>query len=794
MKMVAIINFIIKRRQRQILSSFIVILLIAVAQLYYLDNSHGQQTKRVLDTEDVPLMTYSAVKQTTPGTLGILVLSRRDAFDNREAIRNTWSYNHTNVFFMVAEHFCPYPPDARVPGTCRLNDRPVSQSRLEQFQLEEELKTKSIRNESQMIMLPVVDEPEHLSVKVVEAYRWAFTNLDCKWILNVFDDSFVKINLLEDYLLKLQSGVAIIGPKTSNWNVSINGSVGKGNLKYLTSLPLSSKPFIVAKSMVKYSFGNKDIKHQYFNESSKETPNGIMQTKHMLGFVPTFKLADSGNCLDESILVIGHTVSLRDMLLCQQKRIAVTVSYLTNQEMKRPAQTFMSQKPTNFLLSSRFDIIVKIVYAHFYSKIGFVPKVFKDAYTENIRVWNQFKEDNKSSENDFINAFHKIIESIKENGFVSEYGRIPVNANGFPKNGAHRIAAAIVLSENVTFKQSIGSSHQWDYLYFLSLGFKLELADAVMLQWMIIQQTMPALNRTVSILSLFSKKAEFTDEIYRIVKAKCSLDNGILYEKTINVNKVGMEQLVRHNYGNQSWIGVKIRQMVSKVTNTTHRIRFIFFFGRPLVDLNGCKLKIRQLYSEDDFKSAAHITDSANESLILAEMILNPNSVEFLNYGKNGRDCQLIAEEIASRLGISMVNTLPGIYIGREDFMIDSGTVLNLFNLRNRTDVDILFLKEIEKSILGSRQGVNIEAHEFKENAISYGRAWGEDHFSQIIKTKWDLFYDPRTHGYCYGIKFVSLKQLIEYKMKRAEVKDKKDVSLMEGLIKVIQQESLQQG
>ena len=172
-------------------------------------------------------------------------------------------------------------------------------------------------------------------------------------------------------------------------------------------------------------------------------------------------------------------------------------------------------------------------------------------------------------------------------------------------------------------------------------------------------------------------------------------------------------------------------------------------------------------------------------------MILNPNSVEFLNCGKNGRDCQVIAKELASRLGISQVSTMPGIYIGREDFMVDSGSVLNLFDLRKRTDVDILFLNEIDKSILGSSKTMNIEAHAFKENAISSGRAWGEDHFSQLVKTKWDLFYDPRNYGFCYGIIFVSLKQLIDYKKKRAEVKDKKDISLIEGLIRQI--DSLQQ-
>ena len=124
--------------------------------------------------------------------------------------------------------------------------------------------------------------------------------------------------------------------------------------------------------------------------------------------------------------------------------------------------------------------------------------------------------------------------------------------------------------------------------------------------------------------------------------------------------------------------------------------------------------------------------------------------------------------------------------------MIDSGSVLNLFDLRKRTYIGILFLNEIDISILGNYRGVNIQAHTFKD-AISPGRAWGEDYLSQVVKTKWDLFYDPSNYGFCYGIKIVSLKQLIRYKIKRAEVKDKNDVVLLNGLVGVIQQESLQE-
>ena len=166
-------------------------------------------------------------------------------------------------------------------------------------------------------------------------------------------------------------------------------------------------------------------------------------------------------------------------------------------------------------------------------------------------------------------------------------------------------------------------------------------------------------------------------------------------------------------------------------------------------------------------------------------MILNPNSVHLLNYGENGLECLGIAKELAKRSSLEPVSTLPGLYIGREDLMIDSGLVMHLFNLRKSTDIDVLFLRDIDKRILGNKNGFNIEAHAFKENVIAPGRPWGEDHFSETVKTKWDLFYDMKNYGVCYGMKFVSLEQLVRYKLKRNELqKDQHDVNLVLELLR----------
>ena len=461
--------------------------------------------------------------------------------------------------------------------------------------------------------------------------------------------------------------------------------------------------------------------------------------------------------------------------------------------------------PEIYLHSGRFDILIKMVYAYFYSVNKVVPESIHLAYTEHLRVSNGFleycaKNDKqrfnaripcraKQNVTDFISFFHNTIENIEKHGFMSNTNQILLDNTGFVLNGAHKLAASVILGKNATF-QHLDYTRQleWNYTFFIKRGLSKKLACLMMLEWMKIQVLLPSLQRKVSIISILSSNSKKEKKMREIVKQNCSVDKGILYEHEINITKLGMRQLVSHLYGNQYWLEAKISEMISKFMSEKIKVVFLFFYGRNSDELMKCKYQVRKLYNDSSFKSSAHIPDTPEENLILAQMILNPNSILFLNFAKNGHECQAIATELALRSSLEIISTLPEIYVGRDDVMIDSGAVLHLFNLRKRTDIDILFLNAIDDTILGKRNGsgMYMEAHAFKSNAISRARAWGEDHFNERVKTKWDLFYDPDNYGFCYGLKFISLKQLVEYKLKRNEpIKDRRDITLILKLLKL---------
>jgi hypothetical protein len=293
------------------------------------------------------------------------------------------------------------------------------------------------------------------------------------------------------------------------------------------------------------------------------------------------------------------------------------------------------------------------------------------------------------------------------------------------------------------------------------------------------------LTSQVTILSLFAKDEEKEKTMRSILRNKCSRDGFIVYEKDVVVAKLDMKQLIIHMYGLQTLIQAKINNMKNKFSKLDlARVRFFFFFGRSSTELKDCKNEIRMLYNDINFKSSVHIPDTPHETLILAETILNNSSLQLINNGKHTYKCMDIMTEISKNSFLTPINTLPSLYQSRQDIMLDSGIVLDFYGIRKGTDVDILFLYNVDNTILGKYNGVQYQAHAFASNVVGDTRPWGEDHLSSNV-TKWDLFYYPGNYGYCYGIKFVSLSQISRYKSKRKEpTKDEYDIKLIQSFMK----------
>jgi len=89
----------------------------------------------------------------------------------------------------------------------------------------------------------------------------------------------------------------------------------------------------------------------------------------------------------------------------------------------------------------------------------------------------------------------------------------------------------------------------------------------------------------------------------------------------------------------------------------------------------------------------------------------------------------------------------------------------------------------VNHNLLGERNGISVQPHTFKTTEWG-AETWGEYHFVGSCKDVGDLFHDPANYGYCHGLKFVSLPQLVRYKEnRRAMVKDEDDVAMIQTFL-----------
>ena len=463
---------------------------------------------------------------------------------------------------------------------------------------------------------------------------------------------------------------------------------------------------------------------------------------------------------------------------------------------------------------------MKTVYALYLRRGGEVPKYVKAMYLRHLEIWNNFHElcnarkdwfdvtkkcTTKHTAEDFEASFKATFQSIAKTGFNVSQSLIPVRDDYFPINGAHRISSAIALQlpsmpvqrvsdswtsrffENL-FENVLPPHTGYCSRFFFDKGFEPEFADFAMLQWMLHVQDTSTVIFWPEAASDSDKMAASRD----IVARKCGT---ILYEKTMTLTRSGLASLVFHAYGDQAWLEAKVRQLQKTYpkddTKAARPIIVVFIIPKSAEHLVSCKEEIRAYFSLADPKSSVHIPDYHKEASLVGEMVLNPNSRQFLDR-HHGEDCRKVANNIARRLRLPAAN--PDIFVLPQDIMVDSGAAMSFFDIRPHTDVDILFQGAVLEAILGEKDGIILKAHTFQQNrrGISFlcdlfpvfcERPWGAEHISSNTTVD-DLFTDPVFYGYCHGVKFVSVRELIRYKLRRGERnKDDKDVSLMKDFL-----------
>lgn len=121
----------------------------------------------------------------------ILILSGRDHFEQRAAIRDTWASGFSFVKFVIGSDDCMVPPDYRVAWSCDINEahqRPSDAAMLKHL-ADVNYTRQRLRVETatfdDIVIVPMIDSYRNLPVKLFNLYRWALEHTAAQWLVKL---------------------------------------------------------------------------------------------------------------------------------------------------------------------------------------------------------------------------------------------------------------------------------------------------------------------------------------------------------------------------------------------------------------------------------------------------------------------------------------------------------------------------------------------------------------------------------------------------------------------------------
>ncbi|MFL2603722.1 MAG: hypothetical protein ACJ0PP_02155 [Flavobacteriaceae bacterium] len=408
----------------------------------------------------------------------------------------------------------------------------------------------------------------------------------------------------------------------------------------------------------------------------------------------------------------------------------------------------MQTKPIKLLTYNRLDVIFKILYLKYLDLNA--KKLSSDLYFSHIKIITNglFVENNsnKKTYDDFLFEFKKVSNSIRENGFDSEISEIPISKDGSIINGAHRLASAIYYKVPfISIKKTNENKHVYDYNFFRVRGMSNNLIELAILEFISLTKN----NFLAIIWPSADKSIHYINEF-----------SNILYQKKIILNAKGAQNFVAQVYKEHKWLGdfsdgySGAYTKVSQAFSSFSEIHLIFFKEKSLEKVNKIKISLREKFNID--KASIHITDNNNETYDLAKLILNDNSIHFLNNAIPYKFQDLFNNLKKLRVYLTSLNISP------DQLLISYDSVLSLFGLKNSLTLYVstnneILLKEINKS-----------------NYLSL--------FEPTISLE-DSLYNPSNFFYYNDFKFQALQNTLKSKEKLKNETSKREIVLINRIL-----------
>ncbi|PKN03274.1 hypothetical protein CVU75_03105 [Candidatus Dependentiae bacterium HGW-Dependentiae-1] len=417
----------------------------------------------------------------------------------------------------------------------------------------------------------------------------------------------------------------------------------------------------------------------------------------------------------------------------------------------------------DLLTSWRLDIIARYIYAK-QRELGVQSKWHRELYGAFLAVLTDSKElwPAKNCFEDFLNSFHTLIDSIKKDGFNLNTSCIPINSKKLILDGAHRVAACLLLQKKVACEVLWGiiapccsgealRNCRWN----IKEGLAEKYLDAMALEY-------NNLKKNTYCVNIFPAARSTDSETEKILRAY----GHIIYKKKVTLYNNGPTNFINYIYAeqpDQPWTDENNNfygatdATKARFPDSAGTIRAYLFECDSLDKVLLCKKELQALFGIE--APAVHITNTHQKTIELAQLLFNTNSIHFLNYSKhkNFEQFEQLLKKYKQWLDADMID--------RDCFCIDDSAVLAAYGIKDCTHLN--FIHHGYDTHVFSSESSDISDH---NTAACY-------HESTLD----DIIFNPKNHFYYKGVKCASLDTVKKMKMKREQDVDTKDIVLIEN-------------
>lgn len=420
--------------------------------------------------------------------------------------------------------------------------------------------------------------------------------------------------------------------------------------------------------------------------------------------------------------------------------------------------------PLQLLHSNRYDIIFKYIYIKYANIYKFFGNWTSELYKQHIQLLNggyemitSVQNKQKNSVKDFFIDFQNIINIFIKNQYIEH--PLPLYDTNNILNGSHRTACHIFYNKKLLYKIIPNSKPFKCHSEFfknrelnknnLPLPGKdiINNVDKKYMDFSILEYIL--LKKDVRILCMYSNN--YNNYQQKILQYIFSTNTNIVYAKTITMTDIGLYNFIKEAYLTETFVNVTNKTNATKANyNNNNYTITVYVLENNLSEYSKSggkhKTELRKIFNNHN---AVHISDNNDDTIRMAKIIFNENTLKFYNTIKHDYDNNTI----------KLFNNYTNMIKNNDNYCIVSSYILNLYKLRKAKDIDYIH-NDIE---------LIIPSHNHLKK-----------HYNDTIL---NLIYNPDNYFYFHGYKCMNLELVKTFKLNRNEIpKDIDDILLIDNM------------